>query len=135
MEHPVQGIGGVRDIDLPIGIGIDARQAGRRPAGAEQPAQNEADIGYVHTPVTVCICTHEWAYLVAGISHPISIEILLGRVRIARAIVAAIRDPVPILIGSVVPAGAGVRPVAHSIIVIIWVTGITHAISFEFFLR
>tara|TARA_Y100000758_G_scaffold175748_1_gene124992 strand:+ start:189 stop:671 length:483 start_codon:yes stop_codon:yes gene_type:complete len=128
---PVEGIGGVHNIDSAIGIGISARNTLRRPGASEQPAESKTYIRDIQTPIAIRIRTLEGAYLVTGITDTISITILLGKIRVDRAIVAAIRDPISILIDGVIMARAGVIRIAHAIIVIVGITGISQAIGVE----
>ena len=109
---PVESIGGIHNIDTAIGIGISARNTLRRPAASEQPAESKTYIRDIQTPIAIRIRTLEGADLVTGITDTISITILLGRIHVGRAIVAAIRDPIAILIDGVIMARAGVIRIA-----------------------
>ena len=128
---PVEGIGGVHNIDAAIDIGISARNTPRHPAASEQPAESKTYIRDVQTPIAVRIRTLEGADLVTGITDTIPITILLGQVRVGRAIVAAIRDPISILIDGVIMTRAGVIRIADAIIVIIGIAGISQSIGVE----
>lgn len=128
---PVEGIGGVYNIDSAIGIGISARNTLRRPGTSEQPAESKTYIRDIQAPIAIRIRTLEGADLVTGITDPISITILLGKIRVDRAIVAAIRDPISILIGGVIMARAGVIRIDDAIVVIVGITGISKAIGVE----
>ena len=128
---PVESIGSIHNIDAAIGIGISARNTLRCPGPSEQPAEGKTYIRDIQTPIAIRIRTLEGAYLVTGITDTISITILLGKIRVDRAIVAAIRDPISILIDGVIMARAGVIRIAHAIIVIVGITGISQAIGVE----